>query len=60
MSSDLAGLRDQRVEQLYRWDLPGRNKHSTSGDIMVLVCHVISYDHLIKASSDFMSRTCSS
>ena len=28
-----------------------------SGDIMVLVCHVISEDHLVKWPSDFMGKT---
>ena len=33
------------------------HRHSGGGDVMVLVCHVISQDHLIKKSSDFMGRT---
>ena len=35
----------------------GGNRHSHSGDIMVLACHMISQDHLIKASCDFISRS---
>ena len=28
----------------------GSNKHCDSGDVMVLVCHVMSQDHVIKGS----------
>ena len=38
-------------------DLPakfGGHGHCGSGDIMVLVCHEISRDHVIKESSDFI------
>ena len=34
----------------------GGDKHSGSGDTMVLVCHVISEDVMIKGSFDFMGR----
>ena len=30
------------------------HRHCGSGDKMVLVCHVISQDHVIKGSFDFM------
>ena len=33
----------------------GGHRHSDSRDIMVLVCHVISKDQVIKGSYDFMS-----
>ena len=32
----------------------GNRRHWGSGDIMVLVCHVISQGHLIKGSCDLM------
>ena len=36
----------------------GDDRQCGSGDIMVLVvCHVISQDHVIKGFSDFMSRS---
>ena len=31
----------------------GGQRHCDSGDIMILVCHVISQDHVIKGSYDF-------
>ena len=34
----------------------GGHRHCGSGDIMVLVCHVISQHHVIKRSYDFMGR----
>ena len=33
------------------------HRHSGSEDIMILVCHVILQDHLIKSSCDFMDRS---
>ena len=33
----------------------GGHRHFVSGDIMILVCHVILQDHVIKGSCDFMS-----
>ena len=35
----------------------GGLKPSDSGDIAVLVCHVISQDHVIKESCDFIGRS---
>ena len=35
----------------------GGHRHCDSGDIMVLICQVISKDHLIKVSSNFMVGT---
>ena len=32
----------------------GGQKHSDGGDILVLVCHVILQDHVIKGLRDFM------
>ena len=37
----------------------GGHKHSDNGDIMVLVCHVISQDHVIKGLYDFEDRSLS-
>ena len=37
----------------------GGHRQCGSGDIMVLVCHVISQDHLINGSSDFVRRSTS-
>ena len=48
---------DQRVMRLYRQEPIkvsyhlakfGGHRHSSSGDIIILVCHVISQDHVIK------------
>ena len=33
------------------------HKHYGSGGIMVLVCHVVSEDHMIKGSFDFIGRS---
>ena len=35
----------------------GSYRHFGSGDIVVLVCQVISEDHVIEGSCDFMSRS---
>ena len=35
----------------------GGNRYCDSGDIMVLVCRVISHNHMIKESCDFMGRS---
>ena len=35
----------------------GGHQHCGSGDIVVLVCHVILQDHMINGSCDFMSRS---
>ena len=32
-------------------------RHCGSGDIMVLVCQIISQDHVIKGSCNFMGRS---
>ena len=37
----------------------GGYRHSDNGDIMVLVCHVISQDHVIKGLYDFEDRSLS-
>ena len=37
----------------------GGHRQCGSGDIMVLVCHVISQDHLINGSYDFVGRSTS-
>ena len=37
----------------------GGHRQCGSRDIMVLVCHVISQDHLINGSSDFVGRSTS-
>ena len=34
----------------------GGHRHYVSGDIMILGSHVISQDHRIKGSCDFMGR----
>ena len=34
----------------------GGHRHHGSEDIMILVCQVISEDHMIKGSSDFIKR----
>ena len=33
------------------------HSHFGSGVIMILVCHLISQDHMIKGSEDFMGGT---
>ena len=38
----------------------GGHRHSCSGEKMILVCHVISKDRLIKGSYDFMGGSPSS
>ena len=35
----------------------GGHKHCGSEDITALLCHVISQDHVIKGSCDFMCRS---
>ena len=35
----------------------GGHRHCGSGDRLVLVCHVISENHVIKGSCDFKSRS---
>ena len=35
----------------------GSDKHCGSGDIMILVCHVISHKQVIKGSCNFISRS---
>ena len=37
----------------------GSHGHSDSGDIVISVCHLISKDHVIKGSFDFMVRSLS-
>ena len=64
-SHDLAISRDQRVEKQYRQE-PLKvghhaakfcdHRHSGSEDTMVLLCHVISKNHKIKRSCDFLGR----
>ena len=34
----------------------GGHRHYGNGDILVLVCHITSQDHVIKASCDFMGK----
>ena len=34
----------------------GGHRHYGNGDIVVLVCHITSQDHVIKASCDFMGK----
>ena len=34
----------------------GGHRHYVSGDIMIFGCYVISKDHRIKGSCDFMGR----
>ena len=33
----------------------GGNRHCGTGDIKILVCHVILHDHVMKGSCDFVS-----
>ena len=35
----------------------GGHRHCDGGDIIILVCHVISQDHVMKPSCDFMSKS---
>ena len=35
----------------------GGDKHCGRGDIMILICHVISQDHVTLGSCDFMGRS---
>ena len=35
----------------------GGHRHSVSGDMAMLVCHVIWQDHVIKESCDFIGRS---
>ena len=37
----------------------GGHRHCDSGDIMILVCHVILQDNVIKRSYDFIGRSLS-
>ena len=57
--------RDQKVMRLYRQEpfkvsyhsakFSGR-RHCGSGVTVVLICHVISQDHVMKGSCDFIGR----
>ena len=60
---DLAKACDQRVIWLYYCELLnvshhptkfGGHRDSASGDLIVLVCHVILLDHVIKELCDFV------
>ena len=63
MSHDFARPRDQGVVWLYGYE-PFKISHHfnkfhghrycNSGDIIVLACHVISHDHAIRESCDFI------
>ena len=56
---DLARPRDQSVIWLYGFEplkLRPRHRHCGSGDMMVLVCHVILQVHVMKRSCDFIGR----
>ena len=33
------------------------HRYCSSGDMMILVCHVILQDHVIKGACDFMDRS---
>ena len=59
LSRDLTRPRDQSDKRLYGYDPTkfGDHRPYGSGDIIVLVCHVISIDHVIKDSFDFMGRS---
>ena len=35
----------------------GGDRHHNSGDIMLLVCHLVSHDHVIKESCEFVGRS---
>ena len=54
---------DQRIMWLQGWETVivshylskyGVDRHCVSGDVMGLVSHVISYEHMIKGSCDLM------
>ena len=69
LSRDLARPRDREVEELYGWEPLKVSHHSPeiggqchcgSGNIIVLVCHVISQDQMIIGPCDFMNRSPSS
>ena len=65
-SRDLARTRDRRGEQLNGKDPvmvsqhPEKfhsHRHCGSEDTMVLVCHMILKENMIKGSSDFLGRS---
>ena len=68
VSDDLAKPSDQEIMWLY-WQVPikvtnqpakfGGPRQCENGD-MYLVCHVISQNHVIKLSGDFIGRNSSS
>ena len=68
LSRDLARPCDQSVLRLHDYELLEHRHHLKfsghgycgSGDIMILVCHVIFQDHVIKTSCNFMGRKPSS
>ena len=66
LSRDLARPHDQRVKRLYRLKPIkvsyhpvkfGSHWHCGSGSMMILVCDMISHDHVIKGLRDFMGRS---
>ena len=66
LSHDVRRPRDQSLISLYGSEPLKVSHHPTkcgghgycgSGDIKVLVCQVISQDHLMKLSCDFMDRS---
>ena len=67
-SRDLAGPHDHTFEELMdetyfkvkqHHTKSGSHRRYGSRDIMVLVCHMISQDYLIKVSCHFMGRSAS-
>ena len=58
--SNFKGLSNIMSRSLSRLAVPakfGGHRQCSSGDIIVLVFHVISQDHAIKGSCDFMGRS---
>ena len=44
------------MKRSYRPTMFGGHSHCSSEDIMILVCHVILLDHVIKGSCDFIGK----
>ena len=66
LSSGLTGPRDWRIIWHYRWKplmisyhhtTFGGDKHCGSEDVMILICHVISQDHLTKEPCSFINTS---
>ena len=48
---------EKPIQENYNFVKFGGHRHCASEDIMILVCHMILQDHVIKGSCDFIDRS---